>query len=298
MQMPTNSGKTSADMHLRFCRTWLSYARWGEALVRQAADQSAEVDRDADYKAVEQIVKAFRALVKAEGVHLAGLLKASDFKLAPFSDPFRLPISGLRWLDLQREREESYSDWLAWLLAGMDSAEQVLKLFGLEDTKFGSLASKEKPTIDREVGYRASGGELKRLDIVIRFADAGILLVEVKIREISVAGGAENLPDYLSWLEKHQPDPRRRCAILLIPNPIEPPSGWEVRSWDGVSLKLRLQATVCDASIPGSRLFAAMLLCFAGAVEQNVLGLNGREATISAPQTALYLERFLQGGQL
>lgn len=128
---------------------------------------------------------------------------------------------------------------------------------------------------------------------MLSFGRAGILLIEVKIREIDVAGGAKNFPIYRTWLEKHQPDPRRRYATLLVPEPIESPSGWDVRSWSDISLNLRLYASKCYISVPGSYLFAAMLLCFAGAVEQNLLGLNGRGATISAPQTALYLAQFL-----
>jgi hypothetical protein len=319
--MKMNSGKPSADMRLRFLgdQMWQSYAKWGEALRLQAANQPAGVDWHVDYSAMGRIVEAFQALVKSEQVHLADLLKTCDRQLAPFSDPFRLSISSHRWLDLQREREESYSDWLAWLLERMDSAEQVLRIFDLENTEFGTLVGKQKPTIYREVQCRVSGGEQRRLDIVIQFGDAGILLVEVKVREIEVAGGAENLPIYCSWLEEQQPDSKRRYTILLVPSPIESPSGWEVRSWDDISLNLRLQAAVCVDTIrrssvladnpvvhpqeghehqPSSALFAAMLLCFAGAVEQNVLGLEGRGGTISTPQTALYLERFLQGCQL
>jgi hypothetical protein len=37
----------------------------------------------------------------------------------------------------------------------------VLRLFRLDATKFGSLVGKKKPTIDREVAFRASGGELR-----------------------------------------------------------------------------------------------------------------------------------------
>ena len=220
----------------------------------------------------------------------------SDLQLAPFSDPFRLPFSSHRWLDPQREREESYSDWLAWLLQGM-AATQVLAIFGLEATEFGTFALKNTPRIYREEGFLGPSGELKRLDIVIRFGTAAILLVEVKIRDIEVAGGAENLDIYRRRLEELQADTKRGHAILLVPDPMEAPSGWEVRTWDEVSLKLRLQAAVSNASIGGSHLFAAMLLCFAGAVEQNLLGLDVTGTTISAPQTALYLKRFLQRGQ-
>lgn len=214
----------------------------------------------------------------------------SDRRLAPLG----LDFSGHRWLDLQREREESYSDWLAWLLERMDSAEQVLRVFGLEDTDFGDLARGTKTSVSREEPLSIPESELKRTDIVIRFDDAGILLIEVKIRPLELAGGAENLEVYLDWLKRSQPDPKRRCAILLVPTSIEPPcEEWKVRSWDTVSLALRRQAAQ-NISKERAPLLSAITLCFAGAVEQNILGLDGTGAAISAPQTALYLEQFLE----
>jgi hypothetical protein len=293
VQNRSKSREREADLYCRFRESWQLYARWGAMLRRQADNQTAAVDHDRRYAAIERIVKAFEELGGTEKIHLAELLETSDRLLAPLADPFRLPFSGNRWLDPRREREESYSDWLAWLLGRMDSAEQVLRVFGIDNTEFGLPLCKRKPTISREESFRTPGGEPKRLDVVIRFGDAGILLVEVKIRDIDAAGGAENLPAYLGWLEKHQPDAKRRYAILLVPNPMERPPGWDVRTWDEVSLKLRLRAAVCDSSTSVSNLFAAMLLCFAGAVEQNILGLDVNGATIKAPQTALFLEHFL-----
>jgi hypothetical protein len=251
---------------------------------------------EADYRTIERIAIAFRSLAKREQRHLALLLKKADHQLAPFGDPLRLSIADHRWLDPQREREESYSDWLAWLLTQMESAEKVLRVFGLEATAFGRAVRGKKPEVAREEWFTTPDGDPKRLDIVVRFGDTGVLLVEVKIRELEVAGGAENLPIYCSQLEKLQPSPKSRHAILLVKTPMESPcAGWEVRSWDLVSLQLRRQAAACDTANPGALLFAAMLLCFAGAVEQNLLGLDGTGATISAPQTALYVERFVQG---
>ena len=228
-------------------------------------------------------------------------MKQSGDRLAPFEDPLRQNFLNHRWLDPQREREENYSDWLAWLLEQMGSAEQVLRVFGLEDCDFGRLVHNEKVSISREENFWTMSDDVKRADIVVRFGDAGILLVEVKIRDLNDAGGSTNLPIYYEWLEseKGQPDPQRRRAILLTPSPIESPCpGWEVLSWGHVSLRLRLQAEAYTTLTPGKLLFAAMLLCFAGAVEQNLLGWSGTGDTISAAQTALYLERFLGRSEL
>jgi len=248
-------------------------------------------------KSIERIANAFRKLAKTEQDHITRLLEIADQRLAPFSDPLRLPFRGNRWLDLGREREESYSNWLAWLLERTESAEEVLHILNLDHADFAESVHDKKPKVYRELQFQSANGELKRLDIIIEFGQRAILLVEVKVRELEAAGGAENLPVYRDWLESRISDPRGRLAILLVPTPMESPCpGWQVRSWGQVSLKLRLQARQCAASSPNRRLLSAMLLCFSSAVEQNVLRYATGEA-ISAPQTALYLERFLEGTQ-
>jgi len=282
--------ESAAELPARFSRAWQLYARWGKLFGEQV---ESEVP-DSACQAIQRITAAFRSLAEHERGHLADLLEKSDRQFAPMADPFRLGFFGHRWLDTQREREESYSDWLAWLLERMDSIQQVLQVFGLEHTGFGALVRGTKASVSREEALSIPDSELKRTDIVIRFADAGILLVEVKIRSLDAAGGAENLPVYLEWLQKRQPDAERRCAILLVPQSMESPCPeWEVRTWEDVSLSLRRQAAQ-NGPKKLEPLLAAITLCFAGAVEQNVLGLDGTGAAISAPQTALYLEQFLR----
>jgi hypothetical protein len=148
---------------------------------------------------------------------------------------------GHRWLDLQREREESYSDWLAWLLEQMNSAEAVLQILGVKNKRFGRLVRNTTYYVSRDEVCLTPKGEPKRLDLVIRFGgDVGTLLVEVKIRDLDRAGGRENLADYGRWLKERQGDPNRRLAVLLVPTQPEPQcSGWDVRLWEDASLNLR-----------------------------------------------------------
>jgi hypothetical protein len=237
-------------------------------------------------------VGAFQSFAESEKLRLQQLLHQSDQRLAPLSDPLWLSVRNHRWLDLNREREESYTDWLAWLLQEMDSTEAVLKTFGLDDTDFGVRVRGVRPQVDREESIRGCSGENKRLDLVIRFGEIGILIVEAKVRSIEEAGGSGNLQVYLDWLKAQ--GPAAGHAILLVPELIESPcDGWDVRAWDEVGLRLRAQAMAIREAIPNGLLLAAMFLCFAGAVEQNVLGLAGAKGPSVAPQTALYLERFL-----
>jgi hypothetical protein len=119
----------------------------------------------------------------------------------------------------------------------------------------------------------------------------------VKVRSIEEAGGSGNLEVYLDWLKSQEPAARH--AILLVPESIESPcDGWDVRTWDEAGLGLRAQAMALREAAPNNLLHAALLLCFAGAVEQNVLSFAGAEAVSVAPQTALYLGRFLAENRL
>lgn len=246
-----------------------------------------------DLTPLRRVVDAFRGLTGSESLHLQQLLSRSDQSLAPLSDPLRLSLRKHRWLGLEREREESYSDWLAWLLQELGTAEAILKVFGLDKTEFGSQVRGTSPLVDREETVTAGRGERKRLDLVIRFGETGILLVEVKVRPIEEAGGSDNLVDYLGWLERQEA--AVKSAVLLVPESIESPClGWDVWTWREVCLGLRAQARALRETAPPNLLLAALLLCFAGAVEQNILGFAGAKAPSAAPKMALYLERFLR----
>jgi hypothetical protein len=255
--------------------------------------QSGTADRvPPDLTPVRRVVAAFRGLTESESLHLLQALDQSDQCLAPLCDPLRLSLREHRWLDLEREHEESYSDWLAWLLQELGSAEAVLKVFGLDGTEFGPQVRGTSPQVDREETILVGSGERKRLDVVIRFGEAGILLVEVKVRPIEEAGGSDNLEVYLDWLKSQEAAVKK--AILLVPESIESPClGWDVQTWDKVGLQLRAEAVALRVGALPNLLLAALLLCFAGAVEHNILGLALAKTPSAAPQIALYLERFL-----
>jgi hypothetical protein len=100
-------------------------------------------------------------------------------------------------------REENYSDWLCWLLAHLDSTEQILNVFALEGTDLGAtVRTRRAVSVVREECIQVLNGGKKRLDLVVRFDGGSILLVEVKIRDLDQAGGRDSLPLYLKWLEE------------------------------------------------------------------------------------------------
>lgn len=310
-----------SDVPMASFTVWQQWARWGSLLppVPELIPKSRhqpippgltpvpelileETTLDSippDLTDVRRVVNAFQGFVQFESLRLQQLLDESDQYLAPLADPLRSYARQNRWLDLRREREESYTDWLASLLQEMGSAESILSVFGLDGTEFAAQVRSAPPRVSREEPIHTGGGEKKRLDLVIRFGKIGILLVEVKVRSIEEAGGSDNLPVYLSWLKSWEPAANH--AILLVPlaESIESPcDGWDVRGWDDLCLKLRAQTIALRKAAPNNLLLASSLLRFAGAVEQNVLGLTGAEVASMAPQTALYLGRFLKENPL
>jgi hypothetical protein len=132
-----------------FCLHWLT------------CNQRGPIPSRPEWAPVARFATAFRDLVTYEKRNLDDLLRQSDERLGAFSDPLRLSFEKHRWLDLRGEREESYSDWLAWLLEELDSTEALLKIFGLEKTKFGDQVRGARPQLDREKGIRDLGGERK-----------------------------------------------------------------------------------------------------------------------------------------
>jgi hypothetical protein len=245
------------------------------------------------WRAIEVMVAALESLAKSEAQRLSQLLMRSDEYMKPLGDPFRLQFGTHRWLDLAREREETYSDWLVWLIQGLNSATDIVRIFGLENVPFGRVAKDSRITeVSREEPFRTPEGDRKKFDLVVRFGNGAVLLVEIKVRPLEEAGGSENLPIYYQQLKMEQPDPDFRQAVLLVPEMADISfQGWDIRSWDKVSLTLRQIATRYCRREFQDLLRAATLLSFAGAVEQNVLRLGQTE--LSAPQTAAYIERFL-----
>ncbi len=154
------------------------------------------------------------------------LLEQSQLTMFPsLGDPLdaTLDFGAHRWLD--GAREESYSDWLAWILNRQGESAHVLRLFGLEP---GPLVDGEC-RIDREV-QTAHG----RLDIVIHCGTRATLAVEIKTTS---PPGDEQLSRYFTWL-KTQPAPLG-LVLLAIDQPESLVSNrWSFRSWEKVSAGL------------------------------------------------------------
>jgi hypothetical protein len=178
---------------------------------------------------------------------------------------------------LARDREESYSDWLAWILERQDDPSLILPLFGLE----ARSGSDELWTVNREVVT-----PFGRLDLLIRGRRLGVLCVEVKTESIP---GEDQLERYLEWLTGA--GPRLGLVLLAVDHPEGdlPSDECHFCSREHVAQGLRSWARDW---LRDRRLYdAVMTLAFCGAVERNLLLLGG--GGLNALRTADYLEDVL-----
>jgi len=131
-------------------------------------------------------------------------------------------------------------------------------------------------TVDREV--RIDGG--KRPDIVIRCPGRILLVIEVKVTDEQSAFTAKQ-DQYRKWIDRQEEVPYKAAVFLAVnAEPGDSNGGFKRRDWRGVCLNLR-RIVAADAIAPRTtgpaRLVrSALMLAFAGAVEQNLLDMPGR----------------------
>jgi hypothetical protein len=249
-------------------------------------------------KALQGTAKNFRELAIAEGRRVREALQQSDKKLSPLGDPLRVTLSDHRWL--RYDREESYSDWLAWVATTM-CPEQILGLLGLgNERELAAVVRGHQAKVAREIVIETSDGP-KRLDLVIRFGTVATFLIEIKRTSYGRAGNLRNLELYGKWLDKEPGQKEGKKAVLLVTERTEGEATeigarWQLLTWRAVSLALRRHAAqVCESGKAADLLKPGLWLCLAGAIEQNLLGFEVAATgySPSAPRTKRYLEEFL-----
>jgi hypothetical protein len=244
--------------------------RWA-ALGRSARVQSPAVD----WTPASRMIDAAEKDAKESRKVLKGLLESSAGQPFPgFRDPLDLGLDFGTHRCLTGSREESWSNWLAWILERRGDSSHVLSLFGLDP----ALVARTTCAVEREFCTRYG-----RLDMVVRFGDA-TLLVEIKtISEVREG----QLEDYTAWL-KTQSAPLAP-VLLAVDEPENLPTDCQFCSWESVSMGLRTWASTWLRE--KRKIEAALTLAFCGAVEQNLLGF-GRG--LNAPRTAEYLKTWLE----
>lgn len=207
---------------------------------------------------------------------LEGTHADSDAALQPFRDPLGLNLGKHRWLSA--DREESYSDWLAWILQGMSGADEILPLFALDDDFARHMRG--EGSVRRELP-----SEWGRTDVVVRFGDRGLFLIEVKVAPTQKEELLDQLRRYEEWAGQ-QAVGQTFFALLGTVKPAHGIRSFAFMDWRTLCQRLRRYAN----RVKGSDLLrAAGILIFCGAVEQNLLGFSIPPGYLRAMATIDYL---------
>jgi hypothetical protein len=177
--------------------------------------------RSPSWDSAHLLVRSADSLDHYARQHLEDALAQSDAELSPLRDPLALNLGAHRWLSA--DREESYSDWLAWILQGMSGSAEILPLFALgDDATSGPLGPMEK--VQRE-----GLSEYGRTDIEVQFGSRGLLLIEVKTKPPS-SDLFSQLKRYDQWAAGQRVE--RKLLVLLGACPRIPQD--RGNDWNGI----------------------------------------------------------------
>jgi hypothetical protein len=191
------------------------------------------------------------------------------------SEPLALNLGEHRWL--AEDREESYSDWLSWILQGMAGAGEILPLFWLQDDSLGCLESVRRECVS----------DLGRTDVEVTFGSRGLLLIEVKTKPPG-EGLPGQLRRYQTWIERQPvPDDKKLLVFLALEEPSDDITPFTFTAWQALCRRLRQHAVRIKES---DLMRAAAILIFRGAAEQNLLDFSARPQRFRAMASVEYLK--------
>jgi hypothetical protein len=170
-----------------------------------------------------------------------------------------------------------------------------LRLLGVQDEKFLQACASEKPLINRE--FKIPDG---RPDLVVEFGKRLLVIVEIKTKSFDPVAVRDQLTRYARWIPDPRNPPQRilRYFAAVDPGEFDYPSTFEPLPWRELTLRMREQAREwirASKNQPPDRndlIRAAMTLAFCGAVEQNLLGLSGKQVLFRTRSSAMYLEEW------
>ena len=181
-----------------------------------------------------------------------------------FPDPLLCDLGMHRWL----EKENSYSDWLAWVLERLHDAKAVLRVLGIPDGEL-DLPREAPYEVHREWPV-AEGNEEStgRIDLLIRFKHA-LVGVEVKTED-NKYDKQKGYKDSLDKLGKICGQPVQCVLIANDEVPDDQLFDFRLRTWLDVSVDLR--CVIAEfMKVQTSSIVAAMMMGFVAAIEQNLL---------------------------
>lgn len=248
-----------------------------------------------DWTAALFLIEAASHRFRCDAEKLSSVLARSRNILAPLEEPFHFNLGLNRWLEA--EHEEAYSDWLGWVVQQAATPERIFRLFRLgppPPNLFDALPLSVERECCIEHGHPDRTG---RLDLVIRFGREALIVVEVKTTDAESADTAKHV-GYSKWVDG-QGFACKHSILLAVSAEEEEYDGFHFLSWETVAVQLRrLSILLRDQKKMTS---AALVLGFAAAVEQNLLGfsvdivrrLAHGNATLSHSALVDYLESFV-----
>ena len=247
-----------------------------------------------DWQPAMDLLASAKAVDEKDRTLLKDLLNQSNRSFSPLADPLNVDFDTHRWL--AAEREEAYSDWLAWLLEQIGDARQLLTLFDINDERIVQSCASEKFGVRREVVIKDG----RRLDVVINLGNDPFLLIECKTKWFDEDAVRDQLDDYGKWANDHQ-TLARRFFLAVETDGFVCPDKFEFLPWRQIALRVRalvrewIHSCQEHGTSDRSLILSAMALAFSGAVEQNLLALSAKPQVFMARTTAEYLRESLFG---
>ena len=238
-----------------------------------------------NWQPLYRLIAVARQKLAVDAERLKGLLEKSRDTLSPLEEPFDADFDLHRWL--RHEREEAYSDWLEWVVRQAQTPSKVFRLFHLGEPP-AEITGSLPVTAQRECciphGHADHTG---RLDLVVRYGDKAIIVVEVKKGDADDADTAKQ-GGYNSWLAEQTCPKECKYSVLVAGDADhEVYEGFRVVRWSSLCIEMRcLAAELCREKRVTT---AAMVLAFVAAVEQNLLCFSsGIVKSICEGQVALF----------
>jgi hypothetical protein len=230
-----------------------------------------------------QLLSAARPVLLENATELNRLLKQWNRLITPLEDPFLTDFGVHRWL--RNSREESYSDWLDWAVRNLDDPCDVLSLLRIRLPFPVSRLRKHRWQVSREyVTERGHAGHGGRVDLHLVVPNLVSIQVEVKLGDADTADTAKQ-SGYARSARKHGvPRGSRLCCLITTGADRARYAGNYVPvKWLHVSCMLRCLTVKYVRSDKIAK--ASLLLGFAGAIEQNLLGYSGVSSSGGAART-------------
>jgi hypothetical protein len=221
--------------------------------------------------------------VDEERIKLRSILARTSPLFSPLGDPLDFDFGTHRWLSGQRE--ESYSDWLAWVFERCGTWDVVARVLGIVNGFSGSAPVQ----VDREVCVRSkSDGTRGRLDIEVRSAERQLCVIEVKTQPY----GDEGVAKHSVYCASAEVTTDAIKIFLAVEQEEDCDlGGFRFVGWRQVCIGLRAEAM---RMLRDRRAIeAAMVLAFVSSVEQNLLKSGSMRGSVV--RTLQYLEDFTGG---